>query len=86
VSTFAEAVAGIRVALGDQLLADRGRAVDLLLEAWATTEGDVRAGLERLIGSYQHVSLVEIGDLLAQLDLLVDLSSDSAFLDLDPIG
>ena len=86
-TTFAEAVTGIRTTVADQLLIDRGRAVDLLLEAWPLADGDVRAGVERLIASYQHVSLVEVGDLLGQLDLLVVLdTADPADLLLDPIG
>ena len=86
-TTFAEAVTGIRATVADQLLIDRGRAVDLLLEAWPLADGDVRTGVERLIASYQHVSLVEVGDLLGQLDMLVVLdTADPADLLLDPIG
>ena len=86
-TAFAEAVTAIRSTVADQLLLDRGRAVDLLLEAWPHSDGEVRGGVERLIASYQHVSLVEVGDLLGQLDLLVVLeTADPAALLLDPIG
>ena len=86
-SAFAEAVIAIRAELADQLLLDRGRAVDMLLEVWPLADADVRIGVERLIAAYQHVTLVEVGDMVGQLDRLVVLDAvEPDDLLLDPIG